>query len=77
MRRASLNASFTAAPAPGAEGIACRHTRRWSSDRKKFSDVQRDVAMRRSPSRRVSTHTMTPSASGSGPLAPTSNASGS
>jgi hypothetical protein len=57
----SLNASATVAPAPGTSGFAARHARRCSSDRKKFSVVQSDVATRRWSSERVPTHTMTAS----------------
>ena len=77
IRRARLNASPTVAPEPAAPGFAARHARKSSSDRKKFSCVQSDVAIRRWSSRRASTHTMSPSASGPGLSGVTENAIGS
>jgi hypothetical protein len=76
MRRPSLNASTTVAPAPGTPGFAARHARRCSSDRKKFSVVQSDVASRHWPSARLPTHTMTSSDPGPTPSGPTPSARG-
>jgi hypothetical protein len=76
MRRASLNASTTVAPAPAASGLASRHALRCSSDRKKLSAVQSEVAIRRWPAARFSIQTMTPSASGPGPSGRAENSRG-
>jgi hypothetical protein len=76
MRVPSLNASATVAPAPGTSGFATRHALRCSSDRKKFSVVQSDVATRRWSGERVPTHTMAASDSRPAPSGPASSVKG-
>ena len=75
-RRASLNASPTVAPAPGAPGFASLHARRCSSDRKKLSVVQSESRTLPRSSAIFSTHTMTPSASGAGASGPAEKSRG-
>jgi hypothetical protein len=71
----SLNACAIVIPAPATSGFSSRHTRRWSSDRKKFSVVQSESQARRS-SARFPTHTMVSAASGPGLDGDTDSASG-
>jgi hypothetical protein len=71
----SLKASVIVIPAPATSGLSSRHARRCSSDRKKFSVVQRESHARRS-SARLPTQTMIPAASGPGPVGDTASASG-
>ena len=77
MRRPSLKASATVVPAPGISECASYQAFRCSSDRKKFSAVQSELEIRRSPSLRLATQTMIPAASAAGPSAPAKSASGS
>src|SRR5882672_7915719 len=72
-RRATLNASATVAPAPGAVGFAPHHNRRWSSDRKKLIVVQSESSALPQFSVYFPNHTITPSASGAGPSGETAN----
>jgi hypothetical protein len=71
----SLNASAIVMPAPATSGVPSRHSRRCSSDRKKFRVVQSESHARRS-SARFPTQTMMAAASGPGPVGDTESASG-
>src|SRR6266436_1276149 len=58
-RRPTLNASGSVMPAPCSCWLFSHHARRCSSDRKKFSFVQRTVHARQLPGTKRVTHTMT------------------
>src|SRR5437868_130791 len=55
-------ASLTVAPAPWAVGLASRHARRWSSDRKKLIVVQSESKALQPSSPRLPNQTIRPSA---------------